>query len=55
MTDIEIRKYLSGQTPRTHAVNPMVVHGEIQAPCMTVTANPRVTYHAPTRAGSRNV
>ncbi len=55
MTNTEIKEYLSGKTPRTFAVNPMVIHGEIKAPCMTLTSNTEVIYHAPTSAGSRTV
>jgi hypothetical protein len=35
MTDQEIRDYLSGKTPRIHAVDHNVVHGEIRLPLIS--------------------
>lgn len=47
--------YISGKTARVHAVNPMVIHGEIKAPALSLTTNPVVQWHKPTDAGRRNV
>lgn len=49
MTEQQIAAYLRGEVKRDHAVNPMVVHGEINAPAFLVTNTNVVHLHVPAK------